>query len=101
MIIEDGGVLSRSETVPNFGMMSFPVAGQYKTFRILYVPDPSRELEEHPYGDLGWMSRKITWDQYEEVKHLHNACFIEEEQPEDVREDEIMVEIMEWVSKLK
>lgn len=81
--------------------MSSRDSGEYRTFRVLYVPDPSRERVDHPSGDLGWISRDITLDQYSKIKHLKNACLVEEPQPKDMPKDEIRVEIMEWVSQIK
>lgn len=75
-------------------------SGQYKTFRVLYVPDPSREMDEHPNGDLGWISRSITLHQYNKIRHLKKACFIEHPQPCNLHNEEIRVEIMEWVSPI-
>lgn len=79
-------------------MLETPHSGQYKTYRVLYVTDPSRERDKNPCGDLGWFTRNITLGQYNSIKALRRSCFVEVPQPRDMPNDTIRVEIMEWVS---
>jgi len=67
---------------------------QKKIFKILYIPDPSRQASQKDAEcDLGWTSRQIPDRQYEAVKHLNGFVY-----RMSATKKMVKVLICEWVS---
>lgn len=92
---------SGSNSTNPYGVLPQPTKTTRKTFNLLYVPDPSRRHTSYSAvtGDLGWVRRVVSEEQYREVKHL-KGCIFEVKKPTIVERSHSgrPVYLTEWVS---
>jgi len=70
-------------------------ASESRTFKIMYVPDPSRALKRaNVECDLGWTSRNISPEHFEAIKDLPGLVY----KCGTSRKGTVKVQIAEWVS---
>ncbi|KAH0826297.1 hypothetical protein J3R83DRAFT_5777 [Lanmaoa asiatica] len=89
-----------SSAVPSLDPYSIdPISKVPRTFRLLYIPDPSRahRSREGFSDDLAWVKRNLRKDQLRKVRDMRGFFFRERPTREDLAEEGWTYRLSEWL----